>query len=176
MKLSNGNVKGATILEAALVLPVFFLLLIGTFEFGFVYSTYHTMVGAVREGARYAVTPDPNSTPSPYSLPQNTDVATQVCNKIQAGVGGIGDIFACKGGGVPGTIAPGACPSAAGTQPVLTTDNVYIGQCTVTVNIPPTGAEGTETYIQVAVRRNVQLFWGWQFPLTATAVMRSEGN
>jgi Flp pilus assembly protein TadG len=49
--------RGATVLEAALVLPVLFLLLMATFEFGAILSAYETMVSAVREGARYAVAP-----------------------------------------------------------------------------------------------------------------------
>jgi Flp pilus assembly protein TadG len=170
----NGKQRGATIVEAALVLPAFFLLVLAIFEFGLVYSAYQTMLGAAREGARYAVIPDPNSTP-PYTLPQNSDVATQVCNKIQAGVFGVGNITACTGG-TPGTIASGTCPAASGTQPTLSAENVYIGQCTVTVNIGSLKNEGTETYVQVAVRRKVQLFWGWQIPITAYAVMRSEAN
>lgn len=171
----KGKQRGATIIEAALVLPVFFLLLLAIFEFGLVYSAYESMLGAAREGARYAVTPDPNSTPNPYALPANTDVATRICSKIQAGVFGVGNITACNGG-APDTIASGTCPAASGTQPTLTKENIYIGQCTVIINLGNLTNEGTETYIQVAVRRKIQLFWGWQIPISAYAVMRSEAN
>src|SRR5579862_843111 len=54
------NERGATILETALVLPVFFLLLLAIFEFGLVYSAYQSMVGGVREGARYAAATNAN--------------------------------------------------------------------------------------------------------------------
>ena len=171
------NERGATITEAALVLPAFFLLLLSIFEFGLVFSTYHTMVGAVREGARYAVTPNPFDTTNPYSYPSSTQIAAKVCDKIKAGVFGVGQISACTGN-TPATIGTGACPSASATQPTFSTENVYIGQCTVEVPLPynckGTQVCGTENYTQVAVHRTVQLFWGWQFPLTATAVMREE--
>ena len=174
--------RGATIVEAALVLPIFFLLVLAIFEFGLVFSVYHTMVGAVREGARYAVTPNPfDTTPNmAYSLPTSAQVAAKVCDKIRAGIFGVGQISACTGGS-PATLATGACPAASGTQPALSTENIYIGQCTVTVPLPyncktQSGLCGAETYQQVKVHRTVQLFWGWQFPLTASAVMRSEAN
>jgi Flp pilus assembly protein TadG len=173
------NERGATILETALVLPVFFLLLFGIFEFGLIFSAYHTMAGAVREGARYAVTPNPFDSTNPYSLPTSTQIAAKVCDKVSAGVFGIGQISACTGG-APATLATGTCPAASGSQPRLSTENVYLGQCTVAVPLPytckGTSSCGIETYEQVAVHRTLQLFWGWKVPLTATAVMRSEGN
>ena len=171
--------RGATFVETALVFPVFFLLLLAIFEFGLIFRSYHTMVGAVREGARYAVTPNPFDATNPYSLPTSTQVAAKVCDKVRAGMFGIGQISACNGG-APATLATGTCPSASGTQPALTTENVYIGQCTVAVPLPynckGTVSCGLETYEQVEVHRTVQLFWGWSFPLTASAVMRSEAN
>ncbi len=166
---------GATIVEAALVLPAFFLLLLAVFEFGLIISAYHTMVGAAREGARVAVIPDPNNG---YQLPDGGAVAFAVCQKLQAGV--FGPIATCSTypGSEPNTSA--TCPPfAGGTPPKLTTEDVYVNSpatklnnaCQMTV---PEG--GTEDYVQVAVHRNVRLFWGWQFPLTVRAVMRSEGN
>jgi Flp pilus assembly protein TadG len=176
------NENGTTIVEAALVLPVFFLLLMAILEFGLLFSAYHSMVGAVREGARYAVTPDPFDTAPgmAYSLPTNDQIAAKVCDKIRAGVFGVGQISACNGGS-PAPLGTGTCPAASGTQPTLTGENVYIGQCTVTVPLPyncktASGSCGTETYEQVEVHRTVQLFWGWQIPLTTAAVMRLETN
>src|SRR5690348_4996530 len=72
------NQRGATIVEAALVLPVLFLLLLAIFEFGLVYSTYQTMTGAVREGARYAAATNAN-----LGTPSAAQVAQVVCNYIQ---------------------------------------------------------------------------------------------
>ncbi len=176
------NERGATIIEAALVLPAFLLLVMAILEFGLLFSAYHTMVGAVREAARYAVTPNPFDTAPgmAYQLPSNDQIAAKVCEKIRAGVFGVGQISACTGGS-PAALSTGMCPAASGTQPTVNTENVYIGQCTVAVPLPfrcatPSGWCGTESYQQVAVHRTIQLFWGWQIPLTATAVMRSEQN
>lgn len=161
----NNREHGASIVEAAIVLPVLFLLIMALFEFALVYSSYQTMVGAVREGARVAVTPNPSAS---YALPGSASVATAVCGKLQAGVFGARTVTACNSGTV-GTVS---CP-ANGTKPsALSTDNVYYnGACTYAV---PEG--GTETYVVVALRRTVQLFWGWNIPLTTYAVMRSEAN
>ncbi len=46
--------RGAAAVEFALVLPVLLLIVIGTIQFGIVYSQYQVMEGAAREGARCA--------------------------------------------------------------------------------------------------------------------------
>jgi len=181
LDLRNGRERGATLMEAALVLPLFFLLLLAIFEFGLIYSSYQTMVGAAREGARQAV--GPNGYYPTLPLPSDAQIASTVCSQIQAGVFGIGQIAACTAGGSPASLATGSCPSASVPPPSLTSENVYIGQCTVPVPLPyncktqtvPPSC-GVETYKEVAVHRTVQLFWGWKIPLTAYAVMRSEAN
>src|SRR5919204_770357 len=156
--------RGATIVEAAVVLPVFFLLLLAIFEFGLIMSAYHSMVAATREGARVAVIPDPNKN---YALPTEATVATAVCNKLRPGVFGANNVDACNGGTVSKAVT---CPPYPGKPPALTTETVYVSNpCPLPV---PVG--GSETYILVAVHRQIQLFWGWQFPLTARAFMRSE--
>jgi len=163
--LRNKNVEGASVVEAAVVLPVLFLLIMGLIEFALVYSSYQTMVGAVREGARVAVTPNPSAS---YALAGSGVVATAVCSKLQAGVFGNRNVSACNAG----TIGSVSCPASGSRPSGLTTDNVYYNaSCTYPV---PEG--GTEQYVIVAVRRNLQLFWGWNIPLTSYAVMRSEAN
>ena len=159
--------RGASILEAALVLPVFLLLLMAMFEFGIVMSAYQSMVGAAREGARIAVTPDPTNA---YTLPTAGSVAHAVCQKLQAGV--FGPLSRC--GSYPGATpnAGATCPPfTGGKPPKLTQEDVYYNFCTVAV---PQG--GTETYVQVAVSRRLQLFWGIPFQLSTRAFMRSEAN
>lgn len=47
--------QGANLLEFALVLPVFLLLLFGMIEFGLVLVKKNEMTSAVREGARYGI-------------------------------------------------------------------------------------------------------------------------
>ncbi len=167
MKPGAATESGVSIIEAALVLPAFLLLLMGIFEFGIVMSAYQSMVGAAREGARIAVTPDPTHA---YILPVAGDVAQAVCRKLQAGV--LGPLATCGNypAGTPNATA--VCPPFTGGQaPKLTTEDVYYNFCTVAV---PEG--GTETYVQVGVGRTVQLFWGIPLQLSTRAFMRSEAN
>jgi Flp pilus assembly protein TadG len=118
--------RGATIVEAALVLPVFFLLLLAIFEFALIMSAYHSMIAAAREGARVAVIPDPKNG---YALPPDATVATAVCNKLQPGVFGIRNVSACNGGAVSNAAT---CPPFSGKPPALTTETVYINRnCTL---------------------------------------------
>lgn len=48
---------GAELVEAALVLPLLLMLLVGTVWLGRAYNVYQTITRAAREGARYAVLP-----------------------------------------------------------------------------------------------------------------------
>lgn len=55
--------SGAELVEAALVLPILLMLLLGIIAFGRAWNTYQTMTRAAREGARMAVlTPCADST------------------------------------------------------------------------------------------------------------------
>src|SRR5437870_1594836 len=49
--------RGTAIVESAIILPVFFLLLFGVFEAGRFMNTQQVLTDAAREGARLAVTP-----------------------------------------------------------------------------------------------------------------------
>ncbi|WP_235922809.1 TadE/TadG family type IV pilus assembly protein [Rugamonas aquatica] len=57
--------RGATVVEMALVMPVFLLVMIGVIELAMMYFSNLTMQYAVREGSRYAITgladADPNA-------------------------------------------------------------------------------------------------------------------
>jgi Flp pilus assembly protein TadG len=48
--------RGANIVEAALVIPLLLIILVGVIDMGRAYFTYITMIGAAREGARWGVT------------------------------------------------------------------------------------------------------------------------
>ena len=50
-----GEDRGATLVEAAIVLPVFFLLIFGLLEFGFGFKDWLSINHAAREGARVSV-------------------------------------------------------------------------------------------------------------------------
>ncbi len=47
--------RGQSLIEFALVLPLLILLIVGSFEFGLLFMTYHTVQNAGREGVRLAV-------------------------------------------------------------------------------------------------------------------------
>ena len=47
---------GTNLIEAALVMPLLIVLLMGVVDLGRAYHTYITMINAAREGGRYAVT------------------------------------------------------------------------------------------------------------------------
>src|SRR3979411_2979244 len=55
-RLARGT-SGAEIAEAALVLPLMFMMLLGIFWFGQAFSIYGTLTHAARQGARAAVAP-----------------------------------------------------------------------------------------------------------------------
>jgi hypothetical protein len=52
-----GETRGAEIAEAAIVLPLVFMLLLGIYWFGRAYNIYGTITHAAREGARAATAP-----------------------------------------------------------------------------------------------------------------------
>lgn len=56
--------SGATLVEMAIITPVFLLVLVALIEFSLVFFTTLTMQYAVREGARYAVTGQSNLDPA----------------------------------------------------------------------------------------------------------------
>ena len=59
--------SGATIVEMAIVMPVFLFLLLALVEFGTMFFVTLTMQYAVREGARYAITGQRNLDPNTAS-------------------------------------------------------------------------------------------------------------
>lgn len=59
--------RGATIAEAAVTVVTLFTLILGVVDFGRAFSIYEDLTNAAREGARYAVAPDPASEILPSS-------------------------------------------------------------------------------------------------------------
>jgi uncharacterized iron-regulated membrane protein len=74
-KILTGSV-GSEIAEAALVIPIFFMIMLGIYWFGRAFNTYATINHAAREGARLAVAQTcatcatPNGQPTPNQLPR----------------------------------------------------------------------------------------------------------
>jgi hypothetical protein len=87
-KIASGT-TGSEIAEAALVLPIFFLLLLGIYWFGRAFNVYSTINHAAREGARVAVAQQCATCAGPctagYNCPQTTgQIAAQVGQSLQA--------------------------------------------------------------------------------------------
>src|SRR5438046_9982505 len=66
--------RGTAIVESAIILPVFFLLLFGVFEAGRFMNTQQVLTDAAREGARLAVTPLTQTN----TLPSTGEMTTRV--------------------------------------------------------------------------------------------------
>jgi Flp pilus assembly protein TadG len=62
--------RGATIAEAAVTALTLFTLILGVIDLGRAYSMYQNLTNAAREGARFAVAPDPTTQvlPSPSEV------------------------------------------------------------------------------------------------------------
>ena len=73
VKGSMKGCRGATLVEFAMVLPVFVLLLFGIIEFGRYFFVQHTLQFATREGTRLALVggtlADANGNPCPEQPP-----------------------------------------------------------------------------------------------------------
>jgi Flp pilus assembly protein TadG len=82
-KLATGT-TGSEIAEAALVLPIFFLIMLGIYWFGRAFNTYATINHAAREGARVGIA-QTCATCASLSMSQTTNlIATQVAQSLKA--------------------------------------------------------------------------------------------
>jgi len=82
-KTVSGTI-GSEIAEAALVIPIFFLLLLGIYWFGRAFNVYSTINHAAREGARVAVAQTCATCGSPNTSLTTTQIAAQVAQSLQA--------------------------------------------------------------------------------------------
>lgn len=165
-----GAEQGTTIVEAALALPLFFLLVLGIIWFGLAFSSYQALVTAAREGARFGVAPLANAN---YNLPTSNEIAQRSCNYLQTAV--LGGLAQCSnyGGSTPPAIT--GC-----NDPILkTADNIYVGVVPVPYTIQYIGSPGTSTLTQtdvvVGIRKTVPVL-GFTLHLTTCSSMRSENN
>lgn len=158
--------RGATIAEAAVTSLVLFSLLFAILGFGRAFNIYQVVTDAAREGARYAVAPDPNAA-APYSLPTADAVAGRVCGYLQSAnirfAGGTCGLATGPGG--PTCASGGSLPPGVGP-------GVYVLQgCSQTVNNIQT------FYTEVDVKVPYRLF-GLPFTvnMSTRAVMRNEST
>jgi Flp pilus assembly protein TadG len=56
LTMAKANDSGQTLVETAISLSIFLLLVLGTIDFGYLISTKVTLQNAVRQGGRYAIT------------------------------------------------------------------------------------------------------------------------
>jgi len=75
---------GSEVAEAALVLPLVFLVLLGIYWFGRAFNVYATINHAAREGARYAVAQTCATCSPPNNPPDINKIADQVGQAMQA--------------------------------------------------------------------------------------------
>jgi hypothetical protein len=75
---------GAEIAEAAVILPLVFLFLIGIYWFGKAFNIYSTIDAAAREGARIAVAQSCATCTPANTLASTTQIGAQVTSTLQA--------------------------------------------------------------------------------------------
>ncbi len=102
---------GQSMVEFAVLAPIFFLLLLGTIDLGRAVYTYNAISNAAREGARAAV-------PFDSPLPQNATVVAAVQSKLGGGFSLSVDPLCA---GMP---AGGSCPT---TPTVPNTGYIWYG-------------------------------------------------
>ncbi|HWR37108.1 MAG TPA: TadE/TadG family type IV pilus assembly protein [Clostridia bacterium] len=76
-----GKQRGGTLVEFAIVLPIFVSMMFIIFDFARALQTYHTMTNAAREGARFSVAPYYGSN----ELPSADAVQARVCDYMRPG-------------------------------------------------------------------------------------------
>ncbi len=165
MRAERGQ-RGATIVEGAVVSLLLFTLLLAILGFGRAFNIYQVVTDAAREGARYAVAPDPNAG-VPYSLPGPSAVATHVCGFLQSA----NIRFASGSCGLASGPGGPTCASG-GTLPPGVGPGVYVLQgCSQQINNIQT------YYTEVDVKVPYRLL-GLPFTvnLTTRAVMRNEAT
>ena len=149
-RAARNSERGATMVEAALVLPILIALLGGIYDFGRAYHKYQVITDAAREAARYGVTPSVSGNAS-YTCGATTVGSRPTAAQIQ-----------CV-----------AQKSAQYAGVTLTTANITVNQAnSITVNGNAT------TYTTVTVQAPINYLW-FKFAnanITATANMRNEDN
>ena len=72
----HAHQRGANLVEAALVIPLLLIILIGAVDFGRAYFTYITIINAAREGAHWGVLhPPPTGDVCGKALAETQDLA-----------------------------------------------------------------------------------------------------
>ena len=80
--------KGATIVEFAVVFPLFLLLMFGVMDFGFYFFVQHSLQFATREGARLALVGGTINDTSGNPLSREASIVRTIQNKASVAVKG----------------------------------------------------------------------------------------
>ena len=112
--------RGSVIVESALILPIFFLVIFGTLEFGLAFRTYLTLDNATRDAARFEATLG-NAADADFQT------VSQVVNDIaNMHAGTLQKIIVFKGTGPRSTTASGSL-STCRSGSVVGLCNTYVG-------------------------------------------------
>jgi hypothetical protein len=115
-KIVSGS-TGSEIAEAALVLPIFFMLMLGIYWFGRAFNTYATINHAAREGARIAVAQSCATCGTPNQSQTTTQIAAQVAQSLQASSLDPGQVTNL--GGAPMSCGGGSATCAQAANPKI---------------------------------------------------------
>jgi Flp pilus assembly protein TadG len=118
--------RGQAVIELAMTLPLLLLVVLGIFDFGFMFQKYEVVTNAAREGARVGVLPD-------YSPTDAVNRALQYLDS--GGLGGPGVTTAPSGSCGGGVVANKRCAAAT----------------TSTVTLPAVGTEPAKDVQQITV-------------------------
>jgi len=120
-----GRERGQAVVELALTLPLLLLVVLGIFDFGFMFQKYEVVTNAAREGARVGVLPD--YTP--------TDAINRALAYLDAG--GLG--------------GPGTTTVACSAGRTLTPETRCASATPTTTTLPAVGGEAAKVVDQITV-------------------------
>jgi hypothetical protein len=132
--------SGQEIAEAAVVLPIAFLILLGIFWFGRAYNVYATVTHAAAEGARVAAESTCATCPAQTPAQANAAVVAQITSILQADNLSMGQIQPYKPASYA-TLPPGACSPLVNNilicRGVLLNNPTTAQACTTVPTNPP---------------------------------------
>jgi Flp pilus assembly protein TadG len=122
----NNRERGQAVIELALTLPLLLLVVLGIFDFGFMFQRFEVVTNAAREGARVGVLPD-------YAPDDAVSRAVQYLDA--GGMGGVGitTVTTCGGAITPHQRCVSAVEGTATLPAVGAEPAKIVDQITVTV-------------------------------------------
>jgi Flp pilus assembly protein TadG len=142
--------RGQAMVEFALVIPVFILLMVGLFDFGRVIWVNDTLASAAREAARFAIVHGPTSTCPVGPSPVGTElpVASGSCPYPSPSRQSIKDVAQKWAAGTSSDVTVSVCYG------VVTTCSGDVDQA---ISPAPTNVRGTRVTVTVTSRVNLSI-------------------